>query len=126
MEVEDTIRALWQAAAEQDEERLARFFTPDARVFWPNTDERFDLTGYLRANCDYPGRWSGEVERIAGDGGYSVARVWSEEGIAARAVTFYRWRNGRIAQMTEYWGDIGPAPEWRIKKSLAYGSDLSL
>lgn len=113
MAFEDTVRALWQAAAEQDEEKLARFFTPDARIFWPNTDERFDLAGYLRANCDYPGRWSGEVERIAGDGGWSVARVWSPENGAARAVTFYCWRDGKISQMTEYWGDIGPAPEWR-------------
>lgn len=113
MRVEDTIRALWQAVAEQDEEKLSGFFTPDARIIWPNTDERFDLNGYLRANCDYPGRWSGKVEKIASDGGYSVARVWTAEGTAARAVTFYQWRNGKIAQMTEYWGDIGPAPEWR-------------
>ena len=41
----------------------------------PNTDERFDLNGYLRANCDYPGRWSGEVEKIASDGSWSVAKV---------------------------------------------------
>ncbi|MCI8942970.1 MAG: nuclear transport factor 2 family protein [Oscillospiraceae bacterium] len=113
MEFEDMIHALWQAVSEQDEEKLPQFFTPDACICWPNTDERFDLNGYLRANCDYPGRWSGEVEKIASDGSWSVARVWSMEGTAARAVTFYRWRNGKIAQMTEYWGDIGPAPEWR-------------
>ncbi len=123
---EDTIRDLWQAVAEQDEEKLTRFFTPDARILWPNTDESFDLEGYLRANCDYPGQWSGEVEKIAVDGSWSVARVWPAEGTAARAVSFYQWRDGKIVQMTEYWGDIGPAPEWRIKKNLDYGNHLPL
>ena len=113
MNTEDIILRLWQAIAEQDEAHLAQFFTVDARIFWPNTDEHFDLPGYLRANCDYPGKWSGKVEKIAPDGSYSVARVWSPDGAAARAVTFYQWRNRKIVQMTEYWGDVGPAPDWR-------------
>lgn len=113
MNTEDTILCLWRAIADQDEEQLAQFFTVDAQIFWPNTNEHFDLPGYLRANCDYPGQWSGKVEKIAADGSYSVARVWSPDGAAARAVTFYQWRNGKIIQMTEYWGDVGPAPDWR-------------
>lgn len=112
-ELEMTVQALWQAVAKQDEEKLARFFTLDAEILWPNTGERFDLSGYLRANCGYPGRWSGNVEEIALDGSYSVAKVWSAEGAAARSVAFYRWRNGKIQRMVEYWGDVGPAPEWR-------------
>ena len=113
MNTEDTILCLWRAIADQDEEQLAQFFTVDAQIFWPNTNEHFDLPGYLRANCDYPGQWSGKVEKIAADGSYSVARVWSPDCAAARAVTFYQWRNGKIVQMTEYWGDVGPAPDWR-------------
>ncbi len=112
-DLENTILALWQAIADQDEERLSRFFTVDAEILWPNTGERFDLTGYLRANCDYPGQWRGAVERVMPDGSYSVARVWSPEGVTARTVTFYQWRNGRIVQMVEYWGDVAPPPEWR-------------
>ncbi len=118
-DLENTILALWQAIAEQDEARLSRFFTADAEIFWPNTGERFDLAGYLRANCDYPGQWSGAVERVAPDGSYSVARVWSPEGVTARAVTFYQWRNGRIVQMVEYWGDVAPPPEWRRPEAQA-------
>ena len=119
MRREAFILDLWQAIARQDAHELARFFTVDARILWPNSGERFDLPGYLRANCDYPGRWSGQVERIAEDGSYSVARVWSAEGLASRAVTFYQWRKGKILQMTEYWGEIGPAPDWRKGLSLS-------
>lgn len=89
MRMETTILNLWQAVAAQDEHKLARFFTVDAQIFWPNTGERFDLSGHLRANCDYPGRWGGQVEKIAGDSSYSVARAWSPEVVTARAVTFY-------------------------------------
>lgn len=81
MRREAFILDLWQAIARQDAHELARFFTVDARILWPNSGERFDLPGYLRANCDYPGQWSGQVERIAEDGSYSVARVWSAEGL---------------------------------------------
>ncbi len=120
MDIETTIRTLWQAIAGQDEETLLRFFTVDAQILWPNTDERFDLAGYLRANCDYPGRWRGRVEKIAVDGSYSVAKIWPEDGDGAfRVVTFYRWRNGKIEYMEEYWGDIGPAPSWRKEMSLS-------
>lgn len=114
-EIELTIRALWQAIVEQDEGEMVRFFTPDAQILWPNTNERFDLMEYLRANCGYPGQWRGKVEQIALDGSYSVVKVWPLEGSASRAVTFYQWRNGKIEQMVEYWGDIGPAPAWRQK-----------
>lgn len=116
-ELENKIRSLWRAVAEQDEARMNRFFTVDAQIFWPNTGERFDLAGYLRANCGYPGQWSGAVERVAPDGSCSIARVWSPEGAAARAVTFYQWRNGKIVQMVEYWGDVAPPPEWRRKRA---------
>lgn len=34
-EIESRIRALWQAIAEQDEEKLMRFFTPDAQILCP-------------------------------------------------------------------------------------------
>ena len=57
------------------------------------------------------------METVALDGSYSVVKVWSPEGGAARTVTFYQWRNGKIERMVEYWGDVGPAPEWR--KGLA-------
>lgn len=118
MERTNVIRALWNAVAEQDGEAMARFFTKDALVLWPNTDERFTLGEYMQANCTYPGQWSGQVEQIAPDGSASVARVWDGEGAAFRAVSFYRWRGERICRLEEYWGDVAPAPAWRQKLRL--------
>ena len=106
------IRALWQAAADQDGEQMARFFTEDAVILWPNTNERFTASEYIRANCAYPGQWQGQVERAAPDGSSSVARVWNRAGEAFRAVSFYRWEGDRISRLEEYWGDTAPAPAW--------------
>lgn len=114
MELQERIRALWAAVAKQEEKALADFFHPDAVIFWHNTNEQFTLAEYLRANCEYPGDWNGQVERIdaAGEYAVSVARVWSGEA-SFHAVSFYVFRQGKICRMDEYWGDDGPPPQWR-------------
>ncbi len=106
----------WEAVAAQDEAALRAFFTPDAVVFWPCTGERFDLTGFLRANCEYPGTWRAETERVteAEDCTVTVARVYSpESGGSCHVTSFFTLRGGKIAALTEYYADDGPAPDWR-------------
>lgn len=51
-------------ARSQNEMVLKKFFHEDACIRWHNTNEQFNVTEFLRANCEYPGDWSGEVERI--------------------------------------------------------------
>lgn len=101
---------------------MARCFTEDAVVLWPNTGEGFTLEEYLQANCAYPGRWEGEVERVALDGSVSVARVWAGASVF-RAVSFYQWQGDRILRLEEYWGDVAPAPAWR--REMGVGRSVS-
>ena len=49
------ISACWAAALAQRAGEMAGFFTPGARVLWPNTNERFTAAEFIRANCEYPG-----------------------------------------------------------------------
>lgn len=123
MNREEQILALWRATAAQDAQAMAQYFTPDAVILWPNSSERFRLEGYLQANCEYPGQWEGQVERVSADGSVSVARVWNPEGEVFRAVSFYQWQGDRIARLEEYWGDEAPAPAWR--RELGVASALS-
>jgi len=58
------IQKFWSAVLRQDREELKDFFWEEARVDWPNTNEHFTVSEFIRANCDYPGQWDGEVERI--------------------------------------------------------------
>lgn len=80
------LSAYWAAALTQRAGEMAAFFAPGAQVLWPNTNERFTAEEFIRANCEYPGAWEGEVERV---------------------------EDGRIAALEEYWGDDGPPPAWR-------------
>lgn len=118
----ETIRALWQATAAQDAAEMERYFSEDAVILWPNSGERFTLVEYLRANCEYPGTWLGEVEQTTLDGSMAVARVWSASGGTFRAVSLYQWRGERISRLEEYWGEVAPAPVWR--QSMGIGTAI--
>ena len=106
----------WQSVAAQEKEPLRAYFTPDAAVCWPCTGERFRLEDFLRANCEYPGTWRAALERVieTEDGAVTVARVFSPEtGVSCHVTSFFSLRDGKIASLTEYYADDGPAPEWR-------------
>lgn len=114
--------AFLSAVAGQDRGALRSCFVPTAVIRWPNTNEEFGLEDYLTANCGYPGDWQGAVERVeeTEQGAVSVARIWAEDGSASlRVVSFFRFgEDGRIAELTEYYSDDGPVPQWRQELGL--------
>ena len=117
----DWMEAYWDAVARQDEAALRAFFAPDALIRWHCTNEQFDLDGFLRANCDYPGSWNGKLERMepTADGFCTAARVWSPEFSCHVASFFHMNENGLIQMLDEYWGDDGPAPVWRQRMNIS-------
>ena len=119
----DFLRAYWACVAAQDAEGLASYFWPDAEIFWHCTNERFTVQSFIQANCTYPGRWRGEVERVARDGELLVAavRVWSDEA-SFHVCAFLRLEAGRSRRIDEYWGDDGEPPAWR--RALRLGSPI--
>ncbi len=115
------IEAFWRAVLTQDAPSLASFFTPDAYVNWHCTNEHFSVSEFIRANCEYPGRWDGTLERSErlGDLLITVVRVHSlEQPLAFHVTSFIQLRGERIFSMDEYWGDDGPAPQWRQDKHI--------
>lgn len=116
----------FEAIAAQDAAAIRGYFRPDAQIFWHATNERFTLDEFLRANCEYPGSWAGEVERAEslGEGrALSVARVWIRDGGPSfHVVSFFELSEGGIVRLNEYWCDDGPAPAWR--QALRLGSPI--
>lgn len=115
------VEAFFQAVWAQDAEALAAFFAPGAYVNWHCTDEHFTVAEYVRANCEYPGQWGGEIERIETFGGLTVivSRTYTKDkSLSFHAVSFIRVCDGLITAMDEYWGDDGPAPQWRLDKQI--------
>lgn len=110
------MEGFWKAVLDQDREALPAFFADDAEITWPNTNERFTVSEFIRVNCDYPGRWQGNVERTETreDLTITVTHVYNrEKTTSCHAVSFFRIRDGRILSAEEYWGDDGQPPRWR-------------
>lgn len=105
----------------QDRDKLESFFCENAVIRWHCTNEQFSVQEYIRANCEYPGEWDGEIERTseAGDTIITAVRVFpTDQSTSFHVVSFIRIEEDRIAEVDEYWSDDGLAPEWRRKMNI--------
>lgn len=110
------IKALWDAIISQDAAELRSFFHPDAVIRWHCSNEQFTLEEYIRANCEYPGAWLGEIERCVHTDCQIIAAGHvhtADHSLSCHVVSFITLHDGLISVMDEYWGDDGPAPVWR-------------
>lgn len=116
------IYTYWQAVLDQNAAAMRDFLTPDAVIRWHNTNEQFTAEEFIRANCEYPGDWAGEVLRAetAGDLIITAVHVYMvrDPAVSFHVVSFLQWKKGRIAAIDEYWGDDGPPPQWRRELGL--------
>lgn len=76
---------------------------------------------FIRANCEYPGRWDGEIQRkyYIDDLIITVTHVYTrDKRMAFHVTSFIQTKNGLITGIDEYWGDDGDAPQWRQDKHI--------
>ena len=109
------------AVLQQDAEAMRKFFLPDAYINWHNTNEHFTMEEYIRVNCEYPGDWTGEIEKIiqAKDMLIVASHVCSTDFTSScHCTSFIKVRGDKIACIDEYWGDDGDAPQWRKEKHI--------
>lgn len=112
------VKAFWRDVFSQNREALQTYFCKDAVIRWHCTNEKFSVQEYIKVNCDYPGEWDGEIERIdtAGETWITVVRVFpKDKSVSFHVVSFIKCKEDRISEMDEYWADDGEAPEWRLK-----------
>lgn len=105
----------------KDRQALPHYFCKDAAVRWHCTNERFTVSEYIQANCEYPGSWSGEIERVeeAANSIILAGHVFPEDRSASfHVVSFIKLRNGKICELDEYWADDGEAPAWRKEMKI--------
>jgi len=105
--------------AKQNAESLKGHFAADAIICWHDSNEQLTVPEYIRANCEYPGRWSGEVRRveIIDDGIVIVASISSSES-KHFVTSFIRLTNGKISQLDEHYSDCGEVPGWRQEMNI--------
>lgn len=100
---------------------LPSFFCDDAVIRWHCTNEQFTVSEFISANCDYPGEWDGEMERIEafGDTVVLAGRVFlTDQSALFHVVSFIKLYNDRIIELDEYWADDGDAPAWRKEMKI--------
>ena len=110
-----------KAVIEQNEDEIRRYFHPDAYINWHCTNEHFTVDEFIIANCEYPGNWEGEVERVEekGDLIIAVTNVYPKDRSASfHAVSFIKTENDKIISMDEYWADDSLPPQWRLNKNI--------
>ena len=100
---------------------IKKFFNEDAYIDWHNTNERFTVDEFIKVNCTYPGKWSGEVERVEQIGNLLIAvakviNVFDKSSFYVNS--FILLENDKIVKLDEYWGDNGEIPQWRIIKNI--------
>ena len=113
------ICGFWKAVLEQNGAAIRGYFDKNAYVNWHCTNEHFTVEEFIIANCEYPGSWAGNVERIeqTDDLFITVTRVYSQDGtLSFHATSFIQVLDGKITAIDEYWADDGVAPKWRLDK----------
>lgn len=115
------IKQYWNAVLKQDAEKIRLFFHDSAYINWHCTNEHFTVEEFIRANCEYPGQWGGEIQRVekSGDLVITTTKVFEVDGACSfHVVSFIRILDGKIMGLDEYWGDDSPAPQWRLDKKI--------
>ncbi len=115
------ISSYWKAVLDQDPGLMRTFFHEKATINWHNTNEQFNLNEFIEINCEYPGSWDGEVERMemVGDIIVTVTKVWAKEGeISFHVTSFMKILQDKIQSIDEYWSEDGTAPEWRLARRI--------
>lgn len=119
--MKDKIKKYWQHIAEQDKIELEKFFHKNAKIKWNNTNELFNVEEFIIANCEYPGKWKSEIQRIDNiDNIYItvVKIIETEENISFYVVSYIKFEEDKIIDIEEYWGDNGEPPQWRKDKNI--------
>lgn len=115
------ISNFWKDVLEQSEENLQGYFHDEAIIRWHCSNELFTVQEYIRANCEYPGTWRGEIERIeeTTDTIISAVKVYPvDRSQFFHVVSFLKIADGLIIEMDEYWSDDEIAPEWRLRMNI--------
>lgn len=115
------IHEFWKAVIKQDADAVREFFREDAYINWHCTNEHFNVEEFIVANCEYPGSWNGEVERVEkfGDLFITVTHVYpNDRSLSFHVTSFIRVIDGKITALDESWADDGTAPDWRVDRHI--------
>ena len=103
----EVVKKYWELMTSNDFRSVGSVLSDDFVLDWPQSSERIRGRDNLaKMNEEYPahGRWRFVVNNIVGNDSEAVSDVFVTDGVQkARAVSFFRVRDGKIARMVEFW-----------------------
>lgn len=115
------IYKFWNDILEQNANAIRGYFDKNAYINWHCTNEQFNVDEFIIANCEYPGSWNGNVERVEkiNDIFVTATHVYSQnQELSFHVTSFIKVVDNKIAAMDEYWADDGIPPKWRLDKQI--------
>ena len=114
MNKDDLIKDYWLVFNNQRWNELVNYFTTDANIIWPHTKETFTVKQFIEINSNYPGNWliSLKEKLNLNDSMITVVEV-SDEIKSYHAVSFFKFKDDKITELKEYWGENVNIPDWR-------------
>lgn len=117
------VKKFWTLMSEGKFDEVGELMKENAEVWFPNTREVFKgRDRYINFNKKYPGRWIITIDKILfkEDMVVSAVKVESEDKTSSfYATSFFTIKDNLISEITEYWGDNGEPPKWRLNESLS-------
>ena len=111
------IERYWALMNANDFRAVGGLLADDFVLDYPQSGERIrgrERNALINERYPSPGPWHFTVDRVLVDGDRAVTDVRVRgAAVEARAISFFELREGRIKQITEYWPEPFPAPEWR-------------
>jgi limonene-1,2-epoxide hydrolase len=112
----EAVERYFAAIQSEDYAVLEELLTPDAVTSWPQSGEQ--ITGAMtciRVYQNYPdGPPAARLARVAGEGDVRVAELRADYGVDPWYITsIFEFSGDRIARITDYFGPMLPAPDWR-------------
>lgn len=119
------IQQYWADVLRHDANAIRTYFAPNAWINWHNTNEHFTVEEFIRANCEYPGEWAGEIEQMMRTQSHIITATHvytKDKKLHFHVTSFIRIEDEKIISIDEYWGDDADAPQWR--RELHIGSSI--
>ena len=109
----------WQAMNTNDWRAVGQLLHDEYVLAWPQSGERIrGRDNFAAVNEHYPiaGPWRFTVHHLVADDQGAASHVTAHApSVAARVVSFFEVREGKIWRMTEFWPDAFAAEAWRAQ-----------
>ena len=125
MDLKTIIKELWKAYGRYDWEQVGSYFCENAEIKWHDKNVKLTVSEFLKSNENFSGLWENEIERLECIDNHvtSVTKVSgkfaeSEEQFVYHVISFFKFQNGKIVELDEYWGRASHAPAWDTKFNI--------